>query len=140
MYLATLPLQSEVVTALDTRTVLVHASPRDPLFEDVPTASPDQMWREALSPAGAAAFVFVGHTHDQFIRRIDCTTLVNPGSVGMPKDGDPRASYAIVDAGRIELCRTAYDTERAAARIEALPLAPEHRRRLTHVIRRARLP
>jgi predicted phosphodiesterase len=139
-FLASLPLQSEVTPAADRRAVLVHASPRDPLFGYIPTDSPDDTWRAALAPSGTSAFVFVGHTHDQFVRQIDATTLANPGSVGLPKDGDPRAAYAIVEDGRVKLRRVAYDTERAAARIEALPLAADHRHQLTEVVRHARLP
>jgi predicted phosphodiesterase len=139
-YLAGLPLQSSVTLSSEVQAVLVHASPQDQLFGYVPTDAPDATWRAALEPARSAAFVFVGHTHDQFTRTIDLTTLVNPGSVGMPKDGDPRAAYAIFDDGRVDLRRVAYDTERAATRIAALPLTPDQRHRLTGVIRHARLP
>jgi predicted phosphodiesterase len=139
-YLAGLPLQSAVTLASERQAVLVHASPQDPLFGYVPTDAPEATWRAALDPARSASFVFVGHTHDQYTRTIDRTRVVNPGSVGLPKDGDPRAAYAIVDDGDIELRRVAYDTERAAARIEALPLTPDQRRRLTDLIRHARLP
>ena len=51
--------------------------------------------------------------------------LVNPGSVGQPRDGDPRAGFAIADTDRrdVMICRTAYDIDRARARIveEGLP-------------------
>jgi predicted phosphodiesterase len=139
-YLANLPLQSTVKWRGDRELVLVHASPQDQLFGYVPTDSPVAVWRAALAPARSAEFVLVGHTHDQFTRQIDDVTLVNPGSVGMPKDGDPRAAFAVFDNGRVELRRVAYDTGRAAARIAALPLASDHRHRLTYLIRHARLP
>jgi predicted phosphodiesterase len=139
-YLARLPLQSLITVASADQAVLVHASPQNQLFGYVPTDAPDATWRAALRPTGSAAFVFVGHTHDQFTRRIDGTTLINPGSVRLPKDGDPRAAFATFDDGRVELRRVAYDTERAAARVAALPLEPGQRHRLTHLIRHARLP
>jgi diadenosine tetraphosphatase ApaH/serine/threonine PP2A family protein phosphatase len=41
--------------------------------------------------------------------------LVNPGSVGAPLDGDPRAAWALYDNGELRMRRTAYDVERAAA-------------------------
>lgn len=57
--------------------------------------------------------------------------LVNPGSVGQPRDGDPRAAYALLDTERkvIEVLRAAYDAERAHDRILAagLPKALGHR-------------
>jgi predicted phosphodiesterase len=139
-YLAGLPLQTAVTLTPKENAVLAHASPRDRLFGYVPTNAPDPVWREALSPAGRPAFVFVGHTHDQFTRQIDATMVVNPGTVGLPKDGDPRAAYAVVQDGHIELRRVAYDTERAAGRVAELPLTSDQRRRLTALIRHARLP
>lgn len=139
-YLAGLPLQLTVTLASGRQAVLVHASPRDQLFGYVPTDAPDAIWRAALDPARSASFVFVGHTHDQFTRTIDGTTVVNPGSVGLPKDGDPRAEYAIFDDGDLDLRRVAYDTDRAAARIAELRLTPDQRHRLTELVRHARLP
>jgi predicted phosphodiesterase len=139
-YLAGLPLQSTVTLSLETKAVLVHASPQDQLFGYVPIDAPDATWRAALHLARSASFVFVGHTHDQFARRIDVTTLVNPGSVGLPKDGDPRAAYAVFDDGRIDLHRVTYDNERAAARIALMPLTTDQRQRLIAVVRHARLP
>ena len=139
-YLAELPLQVVLTVAPGHQAVLVHASPEDQLFGYVPTDAPDARWRQALKPAGAASFVFVGHTHDQFMRTIDQATLINPGSVGLPKDGDPRAEYAIFDDGRVELRRVAYDTTRAASRIAVLPLTADQRYRLVELVRHAKLP
>jgi diadenosine tetraphosphatase ApaH/serine/threonine PP2A family protein phosphatase len=65
--------------------------------------------------------VVFGHSHLQFRRSgPDGTTLVNPGSVGMPLDGDVRAAYALRrDDGEFEFRRVEYDVERAAAAYEA---------------------
>jgi predicted phosphodiesterase len=62
--------------------------------------------------------IVFGHTHVQFRRvRDDGIELVNPGSVGMPIDGDHRAAYATIDPdGDLELRRVAYDHEAAVAR------------------------
>ncbi len=138
-YLASLPLEDSVLTSHG-RAVLVHASPKDQLFGYIPTDSPEATWRAALAPAMPTEFVLVGHTHDQFTKKIDGARVLNPGSVGLPKDGDPRAAFAILEDSRIHLRRVAYDTERAAERIEALPIAPDHVRRLAHLVRHARLP
>ena len=66
--------------------------------------------------------VVFGHSHLQFRRRgPNGTTLVNPGSVGMPLDGDVRAAYAIRrNDGEFEFRRVEYDVEKAAAAYEAL--------------------
>ena len=64
-----------------------------------------------------------GHTHVQFRRpaAVGDVELVNPGSVGVPLDGDPRAAYALIDpdSRELELRRVEYDTagdDRRAAR------------------------
>ena len=63
--------------------------------------------------------VVFGHSHLQFRRPgPNETVLVNPGSVGMPLDGDTRAAWALrSDDGRLDLRRTAYDVRRAAAKM-----------------------
>jgi predicted phosphodiesterase len=119
---------------------LVHGSPREPIWEYV-TSVPVARANIALltSPIGLN-----GHTHIPvaFIEddgRIDVVgpgrgseielrgrrALLNPGSVGQPRDGDPEASYAIIDpgAGRISWHRVAYDIEavQSAMRSQGLP-------------------
>jgi predicted phosphodiesterase len=60
------------------------------------------------------------------IRRIHKRLVINPGSCGQPRDGDPRAAYAILDTrtGEAELRRVAYDWERVCEEIEALGFDP----------------
>jgi diadenosine tetraphosphatase ApaH/serine/threonine PP2A family protein phosphatase len=95
-------------------TLYCHASPLSDLRSFRPEGSDDE--EELLAGAGARRVVF-GHTHLQFRRsRPDRIELVNPGSVGMPFDGDPRAAYAVVSPdGSLELRRVAYDHEASAA-------------------------
>ncbi|HEX9415469.1 MAG TPA: metallophosphoesterase family protein [Gaiellaceae bacterium] len=66
--------------------------------------------------------VVFGHSHIQFRRPgPNGTELINPGSVGMPLDGDVRAAYALrQDGGDFEFRRVEYDHEKAAAAYEAL--------------------
>ena len=67
--------------------------------------------------------VVFGHSHLQFKRPgPNGTTLINPGSAGMPLDGDVRAAYALRrDDGEFEFRRVAYDNERAAEAWAPLP-------------------
>jgi diadenosine tetraphosphatase ApaH/serine/threonine PP2A family protein phosphatase len=67
--------------------------------------------------------VVFGHSHLQFERPgPNGTTLINPGSAGMPLDGDVRAAYALRhDGGEFEFRRVEYDIERAASAWEKLP-------------------
>jgi predicted phosphodiesterase len=57
---------------------------------------------------------FSGHTHIQKFVEFGGKTYCNPGSVGQPRDGDPRAAYALFDRGTIALKRVAYDIDRIA--------------------------
>jgi predicted phosphodiesterase len=106
-YLARLP--ELVRRTIDGATfTLCHAAPSDPLYAYVPVEDM-RRWDDETVFAQHPDFLLVGHTHHGFVRQIGDTTIVNPGSVGQPKDGDPRAAYAIWDNGIIELRRARYD-------------------------------
>jgi len=137
-YLERLPLLRDAVVPGGGRAVFVHACPTDPMHAYVPADSPDASWRDSLRAAGAPRFLFVGHTHEQFVRRVDETTIVNPGSLGLPLDGYPVPAFAVFDDGRVTLYRIPYDINRAAARIDSLPIDATVRRRLVHLIREGR--
>jgi predicted phosphodiesterase len=95
--------------------LVCHASPRSDMASFAP--EPSSADAELLANGDPDVVVF-GHTHVQFMRRAGTRTLVNPGSVGLPFDGDPRAAYALWrrDAG-FELVRIEYDWEPYAARL-----------------------
>jgi predicted phosphodiesterase len=101
--------------ALDA-TLYCHASPRSDLRSFLPEAGEDE--DEILAGATERRIVF-GHTHLAFSRvRPDGIELLNPGSVGMPFDGDPRAAYALVrEDGTIERRRVSYDHAGSAAAV-----------------------
>lgn len=87
---------------------LVHGTPRDPLDEYL--AGNEEAWAARLSSI-EADFVCVGHTHLPFHLQLERTQLINPGSVGQPRDGDPRCSYAVIENGRVEIRRVPYDID-----------------------------
>ena len=91
---------------------LVHASPQS--CWRVPGGDATDSELEAVyGELGRPAVVF-GHTHRSSIRNVvgDLKLLVNAGSVGLPYDGDPRASYVLLDEGRPEIRRVEYDVEK----------------------------
>lgn len=94
---------------------LVHGTPRDPLDEYL-TDDPDA-WRERLADV-EADFVCVGHTHIPFLLDLGRTKVLNPGSVGQPRDGDPRCSYAVIENGRVSFHRVDYDIEATVRSLE----------------------
>jgi putative phosphoesterase len=101
---------------------LVHATPRDPMDEYLTADS--AAWKNRVAGIDAD-FVCVGHTHLQFQLDLERLQLVNPGSVGQPRDGDPRAAYAIIEDGRVELKRVEYDIDAAVLALENAGFDPE---------------
>jgi diadenosine tetraphosphatase ApaH/serine/threonine PP2A family protein phosphatase len=92
-----------------------HASPRSDVESFLPQPTDDDA--ELLLGVEAERLVF-GHTHLAFQRTAGGIELLNPGSVGMPFDGDPRAAYALVDPdGRVEQRRVEYDHGASAAAV-----------------------
>jgi putative phosphoesterase len=88
---------------------VVHASPGDKWTSPAADA-PDDKFLAAYSSLARPVVVF-GHLHIPFVRRIDALTIANSGSVGMPQDGDPRASYLIADGADVSIRRVGYDVE-----------------------------
>jgi diadenosine tetraphosphatase ApaH/serine/threonine PP2A family protein phosphatase len=75
----------------------------------MPEAQEPAAERDLLAGADQEVIVF-GHSHLQFQRGLEGRLLVNPGSVGLPFDGDQRAAYALWRGGRdFELRRVDYD-------------------------------
>jgi predicted phosphodiesterase len=99
----------------DAGTLYCHASPMSDMDSFYP--EPQDSDAERLMGVEAERVVF-GHTHLAFERQGPAGVhLVNPGSVGMPLDGDHRASYAIMEGDRIEHRRVEYDWEASAAAV-----------------------
>ncbi len=126
---------------------LVHGSPREPLFEYLRTPSASRDNLAVLT----TTYCLVGHTHVPEILREDHghiqvrhvepggriglderRAFLNPGSVGQPRDGDPAASYMLIDTGAAAVTwqRVAYDIETTQAAILAAGLPPGLARRL----------
>jgi predicted phosphodiesterase len=95
--------------------LICHGSPLSDIESFAPKA---QAGEERLLGGEANRTILFGHSHLQFQRRgPNNTLLVNPGSVGMPLDGDPRAAWALYEGGRVLFQRTDYDVERAVAQM-----------------------
>jgi len=99
---------------------LFHGSPRDPLMEYVFPALTERAVRGFVEMA-AAKIVLLGHTHMPMMYRFNGGVLANPGSVGQPRDGDPRASFALLTITQDEITfdvqRVEYDIRSVAERI-----------------------
>ena len=117
---------------LDESTLVCHASPGS----DMDGFAPQPSDTDAELLAGITGRrLLVGHTHRQFRRAAGGIEIVNPGSVGMPLDGDRRAAWAVLgDDGSVELRRVEYDVAAAIHGVRALggdaPWVPTVVRRL----------
>ncbi len=135
-YLAGLKMQQEMGEFS-----LVHGSPRDPLWDYLANASR----AEACFPLFKGQYCLVGHTHVPAVFSQDeqggavhvsiprdgarmplakGKAIYNPGSVGQPRDGDPRAAYAVLDLNErtISFARVEYDFGATQARMQAVGL------------------
>ena len=121
-------------------TLWVHASPRRPIneyiFPDDVLTAPVKM-QQIFDRISSRCFV--GHTHvagvfsDEpdfyppadlggiYRFRDDEKCVINPGSVGQPRDRDPRASYAILKDDQVEFVRLEYDIDSVIKKVEAIP-------------------
>jgi predicted phosphodiesterase len=106
---------------------LVHGSPRkvnEYLFEDKPSSL-----YERLAAAETARAMVFGHTHKPWIHAYGGVVFVNCGSVGKPKDGDPRGAFAVLTAGAdapaVTIERFEYDARAVADEVAAVGLPAE---------------
>ena len=111
---------------------LVHGSPRkvnEYLFEDKPASL-----YERLAASEEADTLVFGHTHKPWVREYGGVLFVNCGSVGKPKDGDPRAGFAILRPAdtRLEVTieRVPYDAKEVAREVAAAGLPEEYAEKL----------
>ncbi len=105
-WLGALPHERETVFG-DTRVKVAHGAPDAPDRYTYPRDfSPTLLSGEEV--------LVLGHTHVQGKEEYDEGVVVNPGSVGQPRDGDPRAGYALLDeeTGEVELRRVEYPVSR----------------------------
>ena len=110
------------------RLYMAHGSPDDNMWEYVTPTTHSDLFDYYLKKVDADV-IALGHTHQAFEWRGDGGRLVfNPGSVGQPRNGDPRASFAIlsVEGGdfQLEIRQVEYDVERAAKKVIESGLPP----------------
>lgn len=136
-FLGSLPRTASLQSAGQTL-FAVHASPRNHLYRYTltPQASEEHVRGQVGRVQGD--YVLLGHTHLPMVRSIGRRVVVNPGSVGQPRDGDPRASFAVIENGGVALKRVAYDVERTVRDLRGLPVSGEIVDRLASILRAGR--
>jgi putative phosphoesterase len=123
-FLTLLP-SSLLIPIHDRLLLAVHGSPR--CDEEGLTLQTEASEFEQMKLDPRIAIIVCGHTHIPMDRRVGHLRVVNAGSVGIPFDGDPRASYALIsteplESGgpiQVEIRRVTYDVEKAVGRFYA---------------------
>lgn len=91
--------------------IQVHGSPKDPINAYIYEESVSESFIEDQSIT--QDIILMGQTHKPFVKEVQNKIFVNPGSVGQPRDGDPRASYALIDIEKkeVSIIRREYDID-----------------------------
>lgn len=134
-WLGELPL-SQTVELDGARFQLVHAMPSDPLARRLSLVSARQEDLEAelaqLSPRPDV--LLVGHTHLPGMRKVGDTIIVNPGSLGQPRNGIPDATYAVWRDGDLQIHHLHYDHDATQRKLMMLPVDPDVVDRLQEIL------
>ncbi len=109
-YLKDLPNERKI---LDGKIKIVHGHPDDPNhYTRKSELKPDLLEDEKV--------LIMGHTHIQFNKKYKNKIIVNPGSVGQPRDGNPRAAYSVLNLENLSISqnRVEYDIDKVVKKIE----------------------
>ncbi len=130
-YLRRLPFSISLMLE-EKKVLLFHATPsKNNLYwyEE----RPEKFFKEMAEKVDADVLIY-GHTHKQYRKDFNGKIFINAGSVGKPKDGDPRACVTMIDITtdtvNVDFLRVPYDVERAAQAIVASGLPPYFAERL----------
>ena len=116
-----------------TAAYFTHGSPDDRLWEYVDPRTHSDLFGFYLSKL-KVGLIGLGHTHVPYVWEERGKVVFNPGSVGQPRDGDPKASFAVLRADgqevRVEIRRVPYDVRKAASKIREAGLPESNATRL----------
>ncbi|GJQ50471.1 phosphoesterase [Candidatus Kuenenia stuttgartiensis] len=118
--------------------LLSHGSPGGDIYKYLRPEVSDSEMEDELKGV-RANIVLLGHTHLPVVRKVGEITVVNPGSVGQPRDGIPLASYAIWKDGALEIKRVPYDIDATARGLQHTTIPADHVARLEEILRKGRM-
>ena len=133
-WMRSIPIKREIKD--DSIILFVHGCPKDPLYGYM-TYPQEKCLVNEMGRRIDCNLVVYGHTHLPVNTEFGGIRFINPGSVGQPRDGDPRASYAIYDMERGEfyLKRVKYDVEKVIEKIKSLKLEKKYERQLIKILK-----
>ncbi len=116
--------QKPVAYVPECRTLLVHGTPEDPYWGKFQMGEdPDDLFR--VMEERDVNVMMMGHSHVSGMLMKSGRKIINPGSVGQPRDGCPAASYVILEKDTVTFRRVSYDIDAAAEAIRQAGL-PEY--------------
>jgi len=102
----------------------VHGSPVHYLWDRIYPDTSESELNRFLNKVNKDILI-IGHTHYPFVKELNGKLVINPGSVGQPRDGDCRASFAVLDSKKAEIHRISYIIRKTAENIKKAGL-PEN--------------
>ncbi len=130
--LSNLPLTQSIYHVISGKEILLtHGSPQYPLSEYIydNTKKQERLFEYMIS--NNVDILLLGHTHIPYVRKIEDPTekeiiILNPGSVGQPRDSDPRASYAVLNLEnyKVDFVKVDYNVDLTYQKIITRDLAP----------------
>ena len=130
-YLKQLPLEHELALG-GHLFYLTHAVPGD-LYRYLEKDISDEDLRGMLKATSAQVIIW-GHTHKPWIRKLDERLIINPGSLGQPRDGNPQCSYAVWEDGEATIIRRDYDRKTTIRKLKQSPLKSQHQEQLINIL------
>jgi putative phosphoesterase len=113
------------VTLGGARFYLAHGTPADPLAGNLDIATAREADLHGRFDSIDADIILLGHTHQPALRRLDQKLIINPGSLGQPRNGLHDATYAVWDDGRVQIHHLHYNHDATAQRLALVPLSHE---------------
>lgn len=120
-YLESLPESLEIPLSNQTQLYACHATPNS-LFDIIPDQAKNDEFIPFIEANERASYYVYGHIHLPFVRSFSGNKIINTGSVGLPFDGDPRASYVVFNRKdkdvQMQFRRVSYDIEQACTDLD----------------------
>ena len=122
---------------------LVHAAPSNPLYGYLYPWFDEKIFTRMLKVdigmqgPSDAEFILLGHTHYQFQKEILNYRIINPGSAGQPRDGDPRVGFCVIDTKTMNVTfrRLKYDVNKTIESLKALKLDKKMTEKLVGILK-----
>jgi protein phosphatase len=93
-----------------------------------------RIWQEEVKRVDADV-ILLGHSHLPFLQKIKGRWVINPGSVGQPRDHNPMACFALWEDGKASLRRVAYPVEKTIGKLDRSPLPKGIVQKLSSILR-----